>query len=58
MDQSGNDLRPLPFALGMIIGALTGFALWLATDTFVFLPAFIGVGVALGLVFSSVTRNR
>lgn len=47
----------LPMAVGMIIGALSGFALWIVTDTFVFLPAFLGVGLALGLAFDAV-RER
>lgn len=40
----------MPMAAGMLIGALIGFALWIATDTFVFMPAFLGVGLAFGLM--------
>lgn len=51
-------LTPLAFAAGMLIAGGTGFLLWLATDTFVFFPAFLGMGVVLGLVFSQVAARR
>lgn len=51
MNEPRPDLRPLPMAVGMALGGLIGFALWIATDTYVFLPAFLGMGVALGLAF-------
>lgn len=51
MNENGRELRPLPIAVGMALGGLVGFALWIATDTFVFLPAFLGVGLALGMAF-------
>lgn len=42
----------------MILGALTGFAIWIATDTFAVFPAFLGAGLVLGLVFSEATGRR
>lgn len=46
------ELRPAPLAVGMLLSGIVGFALWIATDTFALFPAFLGVGVVLGLVFS------
>lgn len=57
-DGQGEGLRPIPFAAGMLIGGLTGFAIWIATDTFVMFPAFLGVGVVLGLVLSRARQDR
>jgi hypothetical protein len=45
-------IRPVPLAAGMLLGALTGFAIWMTTDTFALFPAFVGIGLVLGLVFS------
>ena len=50
-------LRPVPFAVGMLIAGVTGFALWMATDTFVLFPAFMGMGVVLGILFSRPRRD-
>jgi hypothetical protein len=55
--QQNMQLRPVPLAAGMLIGGLTGFAIWIATDTFALFPAFLGVGVVLGLVFSRARRS-
>lgn len=57
MSDTDREIRPMPMAVGMILGALTGFALWIATDTFVFFPAFLGVGLALGLALGSLRRT-
>ena len=43
----------MAFAVGMVTGALIGFVLWIATDTFALFPAFIGVGLVLGMVLQS-----
>ncbi|MGB5169512.1 MAG: hypothetical protein WBN35_08020 [Acidimicrobiia bacterium] len=40
-------------AIGMVGGALIGFVLWIATDTFALFPAFLGVGLVLGMVLQS-----
>lgn len=48
-ESNNNDVSPGVLAAAMLIGALTGFALWMVTDTFVFLPVFIGAGLAVGL---------
>lgn len=48
-----NDVSPSILAVAMLIGALTGFALWMVTETFVFLPVFIGAGLAFGLVLGA-----
>lgn len=44
-------------AVGMLIAGATGFALWMVTETFVFFPAFLGMGVVIGLIVQS-ARNR
>ncbi len=51
-------LRPVPLAAGMLLGGLTGFAIWMATDTFALFPAFLGIGLVLGLVFSQARPDR
>lgn len=51
-------LRPVPLAAGMLLGGLTGFAIWIATDTFALFPAFLGIGLVLGLVFSQTQHDR
>jgi len=48
----------VPMAAGMIIGAVTGFAIWIATDLFVFFPVFIGIGFVLGMVFKEANDRR
>jgi hypothetical protein len=45
-------------AAGMILGALTGLLIWITTDTFALFPAFLGVGLVLGLVFSNSSGRR
>jgi hypothetical protein len=42
----------------MLLGGLTGFAIWIATDTFALFPAFLGIGVVLGIVFSQASGRR
>ena len=56
-DEPGSDFRPLPMAAGMLMGALVGFVLWLATDAFVFLPVCSGAGLALGLILAGTPRT-
>jgi|GEM_PF-6326494 len=51
-ENQGPEIRPVPFAAGMLLGAVVGFFIWIATDTFVLFPAFISLGFVLGLVFS------
>ena len=51
-------MRPLPMAAGMLIGAVTGFAIWITTDTFALFPAFLGVGLVLGIVLSQASDRR
>jgi len=48
----GQQMRPVPMAIGMLIGAMTGFLIWITTDTFALFPAFVGMGLVLGLVLS------
>lgn len=57
-DGSGPQLKPVPFAAGMLIGAVVGFAIWMATDTFALFPAFLGVGLVLGIVLSEASDRR
>lgn len=54
----GSELSVGAFTAGMILGALVGFALWMATDTFVFFPAFLGMGLVFGLIFDAARRRR
>ena len=60
MDGTPNrsQLSPGAFAAGMILGAMVGFGLWMATDTFVLFPAFLGMGVVFGLMFDAARRRR
>lgn len=60
MAEQGNrtELSPMGFASGMLLGAVIGFALWMATETFVFFPAFLGVGVVFGVLFSTRRKPR
>lgn len=51
-------VRPLPLAVGMLLGAVIGFLLWIGTDTFALFPAFLGVGVGLGLALSRWSDGR
>jgi hypothetical protein len=43
----------LGIALGMLFGAALGVVLWLATDTFVFFPVFVGAGLSIGLAIGA-----
>jgi len=52
-EDRGPEVRPLPLAIGMLLGGLTGFLIWITTDTFALFPAFLGIGFVLGLVFSN-----
>jgi hypothetical protein len=38
--------------------ASLGVVLWLATDTFVFFPVFIGAGLSIGLALDNTRSNR
>ena len=58
MTDQNSELQTLPMMAGMLIGAGTGFAIWLATDQFVFLPVFLGIGFVLGLVFQEANSHR
>lgn len=53
MADQQQELSPGAFALGMLMGAVIGFALWMGTDTFVFFPVFLGVGVVFGMMFNA-----
>lgn len=52
------ELSPGAFALGMVMGAIIGFALWMGTDNFALFPAFLGVGVVFGMIFSAQRGRR
>jgi len=54
----GPEVRPVPMAAGMLLGSLTGFAIWITTDTFALFPAFVCIGFVLGLVFSDASDRR
>jgi hypothetical protein len=44
-----DDVSPMILAAAMIGGGLVGFAIWMATGMFVFLPVFLGAGLTVGL---------
>lgn len=53
-----SQLSAVSMAAGMITGALIGFVLWIATDTFALFPAFLGVGLVLGIVLQAAVDRR
>ena len=48
-----NHYTNLGMSLGMLFGAALGVVIWLATDTFVFFPVFIGSGLSTGLAIGA-----
>jgi hypothetical protein len=48
----------LVMTLGGAIGGLTGFALWMTTETFVFLPIFLAIGLVTGISIAETRRGR
>ncbi len=58
VDRHRTQLRPLPLAAGMLIGGVTGFVIWIASDTFALFPAFLGIGLVLGIVLSEAASKR
>lgn len=48
----------LAITLGMMAGAAVGFAIWIATDTFVFFPVGIVSGLTVGLAFIERLKSR
>jgi len=57
-EEHGSPLSVVAMAIGMIAGALIGFVLWIATDTFALFPAFLGVGLVLGIALQSTMERR
>jgi hypothetical protein len=57
-DRRGPEISPGPMAAGMLLGGVTGFLIWITTDTFALFPAFLGMGLVLGLVFSRAGPTR
>ncbi len=53
MPDQDSPMSVMAFAVGMVTGAVIGFVLWIATDTFALFPAFIGMGLVLGMVLQS-----
>lgn len=59
MAESPRHIDPLlVMTLGGALGGLTGFALWMLTDTFVFLPVFLAVGLVTGISIAEARRKR
>lgn len=56
-DTRPGEMSASALTVGMLIGAGTGFVLWMVTSTFVFFPAFLGVGVAIGVAIQTARRN-
>ncbi len=48
----------LVMTLGGVLGGLTGFALWMTTDVFVFLPVFLAIGLVTGISIAESRRKR
>lgn len=42
-------------SIGGVLGGLAGFAIWMVTDTFVFLPVFLAAGLVTGM---SIAQSR
>lgn len=48
----------LVMTLGGAIGGSTGFALWMATETFVLLPTFLAIGLVIGISIAETRHER
>jgi hypothetical protein len=48
----------LGVGLGMLFGASLGLIIWLATDSFVFFPVFVGAGLSIGLAVGASRDQR
>lgn len=48
----------LAMTLGGATGGLTGFALWLTTEAFVFLPVLLAIGLVTGMAIAESRRKR
>lgn len=48
----------LVMTLGGVLGGLAGFALWMTTDVFVFLPVFLAIGLVTGISIVESRRKR
>ncbi len=53
-----NEISPAILATSMLLGALVGFIIWMVTDSFVFLPVFLGAGLAVGLALGMRGRDE
>lgn len=47
----------LGIGLGLLFGTALGVVLWLATDSFVFFPVFVGAGLSIGVALG-VARDQ
>lgn len=45
-------------ALGGLFGGLIGFAMWMTTGTFVFLPVFLAIGLVTGISIAQTRQDR
>ncbi|MFW2383871.1 MAG: hypothetical protein ACN4GZ_19120 [Acidimicrobiales bacterium] len=58
MTSSRRHIDPLLLmTLGGVLGGLTGFALWMTTNTFVFLPVFLAIGLVTGISIAESRRQ-
>ncbi|MGD2059821.1 MAG: hypothetical protein PVF87_03055 [Acidimicrobiia bacterium] len=57
-DTQADEISPTILAASMLLGGLVGFIIWMVTDTFVFLPVFLGAGLAFGLAIGLAWRGR
>ena len=44
--------------IGLIFGAALGVVLWMATDTVVFFPVFVGAGLSIGLALDNAQSDK
>jgi hypothetical protein len=45
-------------AISGVLGGVVGFAIWMATGVFVFLPVFLAVGLVTGISIAETRRRR
>lgn len=48
----------LAMAIGGLAGGLSGFVIWMVTETFVFLPVFATAGLVAGMAIAESVRRR
>jgi hypothetical protein len=58
MPESRRHIDPIMLmAMAGILGGLVGFAIWMWTETFVFLPVFLAAGLVAGIAVAESRRR-